>query len=243
MASPAEFTHRYNPQPRLSANQTADYLYATPTNRRSILRDAKFPPTMIVIRYEDARPAMVERFADEGDLDGWIEKIHRKAAVSTTEYQKLNCQLCIDALESFQASIRNLDAGKLRFRRPRRHFSKLMIEGVHISVAIDLVVEGGDGKSVGGAIFVFSKAEKDERKFKAIALLIHELLKPHVKAPARVDPTLCMAIDVFNARIYRGKTQQKMLYNTVEASCEEIATRWPAIKPPANYNGPPISKG
>jgi hypothetical protein len=53
---------------------------------------------------------------------------------------------------------------------------------------------------------------------------------------------MCMAIDVFGGKVYRAKRQQKQLYKSVETSCEEVATVWPSIKPPANYNGPPIPK-
>jgi hypothetical protein len=51
--------HRYHHDPRLSANQMAEYLSATAVRRRSILREAKYPATVMVIRYEDAYPPIV----------------------------------------------------------------------------------------------------------------------------------------------------------------------------------------
>jgi hypothetical protein len=51
---------------------------------------------------------------------------------------------------------------------------------------------------------------------------------------------MCMAVDVFHGKVYRAKSQQKQLLKSVETSCDEVATVWPKIKPPANYNGPPI---
>jgi hypothetical protein len=44
------FTHKYHASPRLSANQTAEYISAKASSRKRILRDAKYPPTMLVIR-------------------------------------------------------------------------------------------------------------------------------------------------------------------------------------------------
>ena len=57
--TPDGFTHKYHPQPRLSANQVGDYLSANATNRRRILKEAKYPPTILLIRYEDAKTALV----------------------------------------------------------------------------------------------------------------------------------------------------------------------------------------
>jgi hypothetical protein len=95
-------------------------------------------------------------------------------------------------------------------------------------------------------MFVFSKSGGPDKNLpdrcKAITLLIQELLKDYVKSNEKLDPTLCMAIDVFNGKVYRAKIQQRQLYKTVENSCGEVATVWPSIEPPANYNGPPIPK-
>jgi hypothetical protein len=60
------FTHKYHANPRLSANQVADYLSANATNRRRILSDAKYPSTLILVRYDDARSAVTAHMAANG---------------------------------------------------------------------------------------------------------------------------------------------------------------------------------
>jgi hypothetical protein len=93
---------------------------------------------------------------------------------------------------------------------------------------------------------VFSKTGGPEKNIEArclaIALLAHELLKQQLQAGDTCDPNICMAIDVFSGKVYRAKSQQKLLFKTVETSCVEVATVWPSVKPPANYYGPPIPK-
>jgi hypothetical protein len=50
----------YNPDPRLSAGQLAEYLNATAPRRTSIIREAKFPKTAIVAKYREARAGVVK---------------------------------------------------------------------------------------------------------------------------------------------------------------------------------------
>ena len=248
------YTHKYHPNPRLSANQVADYLSANATNRRRILSDAKYPSTMIVVRYDDARTAVAAHMAaNDGKkniLADALEALRRKAAKQDiTDYKRQNHKLCTEAIEGFQATETKMGVGSVKFKAPDIHNSKLKISGVNVSVSLDLMTERVDGngnKVIGGAVLVFSKTggpEKNiEARCRAIALLTHEVLKQQLKAGETCDPNICMAIDVFNGKAYRAKAQQKQLFKTVETSCEEVATVWPTIKPPANYNGPPIPK-
>jgi hypothetical protein len=206
---------------------------------------------MIVIRYEDARNAVVAELTGmERALDRAIVRLRRKAdGGDLSNYCKQNCNLCIDALESFQGARGGMDVGNSQFRRAALHNTKLRVAGVNISVSIDLMTQEIDrnGKeSIGGAILVLSRSMRNEKEMaarcKAVALLVYQLLKSQPNTAPHCDPTLCMAIDVFNAKIYRAKNQQKQLLRTVETSCEEVSTVWPVIEPPANYNGPPVFK-
>jgi hypothetical protein len=125
--------------------------------------------------------------------------------------------------------------------------SKLKISGVSISVSIDLLTQkpAGPGKHlIGGAVLVFSKTGGPDKNIgarcQAIALLIHEFLKQYFGDKHDIDPTLCMAVDIFGGKAYRAKSQHKQLLKTIQISCEEVAVIWPSIKPPAKYFGPPI---
>jgi hypothetical protein len=248
------FTHKYHANPRLSANQVADYLSANATNRRRILSEAKYPSTMILIRYDEARTAVAAHMAANGGkkniLSDALASLQRKSGKDgLTPYKKQNYKLCADAIEGFQASEAKMGVGSVKFRAPDIHNSTLRISDVIVSVSLDLIVEKTDSKGntvIGGAVLVFSKSGGPEKNIEArchaVALLAHEVLKQQLKADQTCDPSLCMAIDVFNGKAYRAKSQQKKLYKTIETSCEEVATVWPVIQPPANYNGPPIPK-
>ena len=253
MAVKTVLKYKYHPNPRLSANQVADYLDANSTNRRNILRDAKFPPIFLLVPYTDAKTALVShlvRGRGESPLKSRVQVLRRKADLSeTSDFERRNCLLCIDAIESFEGLEAKMKVGKLNFSRPGGHFPKLKISGVNISVSIDLLTEKPNaqgGMAKGGAMLVFSKSggtkQNMPERCKAISLLVYEVLKAQAAPGQLYDSTMCMAIDVFQGVIYRAKSEQKQLLKTVGTSCEEVANIWPTVKPPANYDGPPIPK-
>jgi hypothetical protein len=236
--------HRYNPDPRLSANQMAQYIEAGAQKRYTILQDAKFPPTFMLIRYEDAVAPIVGHSTGKADaLEHGILKLKRKeVSDDLSEYTRENCRLCIDALESFRATIENLDLGKTVFRPCELRETRMDIKGVDVSVSLRLMTEEvkrGGKRSIGAAILSYSKA-KNPRELEAMAMLIYRYLKAQPKYAEECVPQLCMAIDVPNATIYRAGAAQARLWKTVEASCSEVKRVWPTVEPPRNYNGPPI---
>jgi hypothetical protein len=246
------FTHKYHANPRLSASQISEYISANSSNRKRILREAKYPATILLIRYDDARSAVVDHMtsASKDTLNNAILALKRKSeAEGITKYKKQNCKLCTDAIEAFQTGEGKLGLSAIKFKTPNTHNTKLKLGGVILSVSLDLMTEktGSDGnKIIGGVVLVFSKsggAKKNmPERCQAIALLAHEVIKGHLTSSETTDPKMCMAVDIFSGKVYRAKSQQKTLYKDVEASCEEAATMWPSVKPPANYNGPPIPK-
>jgi len=235
----------------MSANQIAEYLSANPANRRRIRTEAKFPAKMITTRYEDARRAVANHLTgDANALSGTLTSLKRRMDDDgVTDYKKQNCKLSTDAIDGFQGAEAKMDAGSgVTFKSSPLHGTKLNIEGVKVSVALDVVAQKigkTEAKSVGGVVLVFSKdagkAKDVPARCKAVAMLAHEVMKLHVKGGEKCDPTLCMAIDVFNAKIYRAKKQQKHLYASVESSCEEVSILWPSIKEPKGYDGPPVT--
>lgn len=249
MATLGDFTHKYHPHPRMSANQLSEYLTANAPNRRRILQEAKFPSTMIVIRYEDARKTAIAHLAgSESAIENSLASLRRRSSdLALTEYVRQNCDLCIDALDSFQGNLKNFDQKNIIFRRPDLHNTKLKLKNVNVSVSIDLMTERSDrngDRSIGAAILIFAKPKKGSgiaERCSSTALLIYQLLLMQANTANICDPTLCMAIDVFNGKFYPAKTHHKQLLNALETSCEEIAVRWPSILPPQGYNGPPIS--
>jgi len=246
------FTHKYNPTPRLSASQIAEYLSANATGRRRIITDAKYPPTMLTVRYDDARDALRKHFTKKQPakdvLGEALDLLNQKlSAGSQSDWWRTNHQLCRKAIEAFQTYEKGMGLSKVVFRLPNIGHSKLSISGVTVSVSLDLMTEvaESDGATrVGGTILCLWKTRVADipHRCQAMAMLASQIVTESLKDGQACDSKLCMAVDVFGGKVYRAKTHQKQLLRTVEISCGEVATIWPSVEPPANYNGPPVPK-
>jgi hypothetical protein len=52
------------------------------------------------------------------------------------------------------------------------------------------------------------------------------------------DPSLCLAIDVFNRIGHQPPGTFARKLRNVEDACDEIAGRWKDVRPPSDYDGP-----
>ena len=206
----------------------------------------------MLVRYEAARTAVATHLTKgrKSILTDVLADLARKLRQSdTSDYKKTNHKLCTDAIEAFQAAEKKMGIGTIKFRAPRVGSTRLKIAGVSVSVSLDLMTEttGADGnKVIGGTVLVFSKSGGPEKnvatRCQAIAILIRKFLEDSLSNGEVCDPTMCIAVDIFGGKFYRANTHQKRVLKAVTISCEDVTALWPTIKPPANYNGPPIPK-
>jgi hypothetical protein len=249
LVSPPKY--RLNKQPRLSANQLADYLNASSTRRKRILQDAKFPRTVIVARYDGARSGITNFLCDiarpTGTLIDAIVEMNDKAQKNESAWVKQDSLLSVEAIESFHTAYtaNKLAVRKIECRKIQGTLPPLMIEGTKVSVAVDSTThrKGKDGTDqVGGVILLFSKSETSSaarvERCRMAAVLALLFAQQHLKMYGEADPKICFAIDVFGggAQIAPGSYKQRL--NNIVTGCEEVKDRWPNIEPPADYDGP-----
>ncbi|WP_156798411.1 hypothetical protein [Ahrensia sp. R2A130] len=151
-----------------------------------------------------------------------------------------------EALERVHAAYQKTGLGKLDLVPLPASRPKLDIQGVTISLTLGCQVRGQfkGNPAVGALTVLFNKSEasasaRDERARTAAALsLIYatEHLGGHGKAVAK----LCLAYDVFRGTVTTCPSQIARRIANMEATCEEVALRWPAVKVPDDYDGPPI---
>jgi hypothetical protein len=140
---------------------------------------------------------------------------------------------------------------KLECRQPAARSRQLDKWPTLVSVAFDLTVhkaaDNGPG-TFGAAIFLFNRGEASTavRKERCgnIAGLIYTFCAQYLNGGSfgEADPALCLAVDVFGGVEYRcpGTFARKLRH--VQDSCDEIATLWHTIPPPADYDGPPLRR-
>ncbi|MBI1272569.1 MAG: hypothetical protein GC131_00585 [Alphaproteobacteria bacterium] len=244
--------YKYHPNPRLSANQVAEYLTATSTRRKGIIRDAKFPKTAVVARYDAAREALIKHLSDDTRSHHVLSEAiigldRREESAGATSWIKNDCRLSKEAIVAFQRAYNKLGVSKLVFRSAPGRVLQLEIEGVKLSIALDLIASRTDSsgtKRVGGVIFMFNKSDSSPKskknKAEVAALLALQFIEKHLKHLGQPDPKLCIAIDVFGGEAYPVKGSSRRLKD-IGNSCEEVALWWPKVKPPVDYDGPPVT--
>ena len=231
----------------------ADYVTASPTRRRSIIRDARFPKSSVVAQYDKAREGLVN-FLDDGtrnlkhlaDMKDHLEK--REVRPDATDWLKRDSRSSVEAIVAFQLAYNKLGLAALKCMKPHGRLPLLGIGPTKISVALDLIVlkPNPAGKDrVGGALFLFSKGEaspaKRAERCKTIAGLIYQTCLKNLAGMGDVDPALCLAVDVFSSTAHRAPGSFAKGLKQVQESSQEIADRWKSITPPADYDGPDFS--
>lgn len=173
----------YNAEPRLSANQLAEYLNATPPRRKAIVRDAKYPKTSVVAQYDPAWKAITRFLCDNArPLPDLVEAMEKQKArekkFGASTWVQRDARLSIEAIDAFMKSQNKLGLPKITCKPVNGAQPKLSIAGVDISVALDATThrKGKDDEPrVGGLILVFSKAEASstlrERRCRISAIL------------------------------------------------------------------------
>lgn len=245
MASSAKPKYRLNCDPRISANQLAEYVLASPTRRQAILRNAKYAPTFLVIRYSAARSAICRYLSDDarpiGPLITAENEQMQLAAAAGSSFQQNDAALCAEAIKTFRGiSIQN-QIPFVTFTPNTQDLPKLAINGVDVSIRLDLIARNSGKELVGGAIIqtskaVASKSWRDDHS-KIVASLVWMLSSAHLGAFGTIDRKLCMSIDVFGGEFISAPTNYKRKLNDVNASCAEIAALWSSITPPSDYDG------
>lgn len=235
----------------------AEYIGAgiTPTRRRTIIREAQFPKTSQVAQYRGAREGLVKFMGDgarsAAHLARAVTNLERRAGATESDWTRNDCRNSTDAIAAFQRSYNKSALRKLDCREATGRGRKIDTWPTLISVAFDLTVHkpGEDGADkFGAAIFVFSRGEASaaarKERCSNLAGLIYTFCAQYLDGSGfgEADPGLCFAVDVFAGLEHRCPGTFARKTRHVSDSCSEIATLWPTIPPPADYDGPPLRR-
>ncbi|UWR29588.1 hypothetical protein K3758_14735 [Sulfitobacter sp. W002] len=239
--------YRIHPDPRISANQLAEYALASPSRRQVILRNAKYAPTFLVVRYGEARASVCD-FLKDGTRP--VAKLHSAeaelkatAASLGSKFKENDALLSAEAIASFAAFVSDPKQypnafSKLTFAPITGYMPKLPLSEVDVSVQVDLIAKNQAKEVCGGVLLQTSKAIsakswRDEHSLYVTSLIwmaSSEFLAGH----GTVDPNLCYAVDLFGKKATKAPKSYKTRVKNLEAACGEIAAMWPNIEPPAD---------
>lgn len=222
--------------PRISINQLAKYLAATPTQRRRIIRDQKRPPTYKVVYYEHAKNS-IARFIVGGCSDESVitDEIARLVAETpSNEYEEARLVNNVEALEAFLDTYDALDFDGLTVAHGYNDPPKLILAGgVEVSVRPELVLDGEyRGQPAAGAIkLYFSKGDPLTRMTGPyITAVVNRYADQHLTHDGEVaSPRHSCVLDVFAGELHRTPAATTRRFQDLEAASQEIALWWPVV--------------
>jgi len=238
--------YRIHHEPRISANQLAEYALASPSRRQAIMRNAKYAPIFLVVRYSEARASVCDFLTDPTRP---IAKLHTAEAglrstaeQHTSKFKENDALLSAEAVRSFAQFCEPgqipKQFSKLTFKPVVGSFPKLPICGVDVSVQIDLISSNIAKETCGGVMLQTSKAiaakSWREEHAKYVSSLVWMSTSVHLTGHGVVDRALCYSLDLFAQKAVQAPKSYKTRVKDLEASCSEIAALWSNVQPPSD---------
>jgi hypothetical protein len=228
-------------EPRISANQLAQFAVSDSAKQETIVRNAKKMLNVRVANYQPARTAMPKCHTPEGlNAESMIEYA---AQMETKNFPDLFDRKCNDlSAASLRMASRladQINCAGTRISTPSQGFDHLIIEGVRVSIQPEIVIAFAHRgvKKFGGVIFNFSKTESaslenGNGRHQAgdyAATLVFLMLGVHFGAKGGPRNANCFAVDVYRKKVFSAPGSYKTITKIIEASCRNIARQWEVV--------------
>ena len=224
-------------------------MVASDVGREGIIQRARWQGTAAVVRYRDARRAMVRFLADPHRsprivLDARDRLEAQSEDPAARPFTREDARASAAALDAFQAGLNEFGFGGLRFEAPPPGLGPLGIEEVAVTVSLDLVVRAADrrrGELVGGVLFRLSKGADGETEAAAArrrevgmyaATLVHMACAEQLDGFGAPSPSHCFSVDVQRRERHRASSQYLTREANLRAACRSIRRSWDDATPP-----------
>lgn len=227
-------------EPRISVNNLAEYITATPTRRKKILQESKFPKEYIITRYKEARELSkkyISGIITTSDVREEIKRFEKEAAqFAKTQGAEFKFQDSSNSAESLRQLLKTpipkFKNADISLNDEKKKY--LTIKGVLVSVNPDLILKYDDALTYVGAIKLnITKSTKlTSEGQKMVCILLYEYVKKFYayQGSAEVaDFKLCQSFDVFKQQFDVCPSSMKNRLQNIEDACDEIASRWDSI--------------
>jgi len=203
-----------------------EYVVASPSRRRAIVREQKRPRDVIVARYREVYPAAVRHLAGEANADDLAALADELEAMQAgSDWQAQDNALSAEALDAFVAIKSNLNL--IRYTVSAGDFdpNSIQLQGVSISVRPEVHVTTVSGRTGAIKLYLSKTHPLPAEAGLAAATLVHALLRDGLGL-SDTRHSDCMLVDVFAGRIYIAPANFKVRMRDVDAACEEISRAW-----------------
>jgi hypothetical protein len=218
--------------PRISLNKLGEYMTATASRRRRIIRDQKYPPEVQTARYTEAHEPIAKFLlggaSDTSIISSALTRLEQQKPKSEWDETRIEC--CIAALESI-LKIRDFSfLDGMSAVRGRTDTPKMVIEKVVVSVRPEILLQGCDkgGNAVVGAVklSIGKTASLTDEAGSYIGAVLQEYVDGNFANGAKVPHRKCIILDVFNRKIHTAPANFIRRRKEISDACAEIATMW-----------------
>ncbi|MGB5950577.1 MAG: hypothetical protein WBG82_14770 [Parvibaculum sp.] len=231
-------THREVKKPQISARFLADYMAASETAKRTIVRNCKYQPIARVIQHDEAK-AIISKFIwqEEGDtatLHAKAKTIKDRMADSVFDRDLFDHNA--DYITRFANvwPLINLPEAQYFFGGKGQH---LTLNGVRVTTETHFrlrrITKTNKIKvGVGALRYQKGKALSPDVAEWQSAYLLGYLGRIGVEEGAAPEHKLCVTLDAYSGAVTVAPSDAVRRFQNMEAACASIAERWPAIEPP-----------
>ena len=210
-------------EPKLSVNKLGEYMTATPSRRRQIIRNQQKDP-FVVGRYKDAREVIT------GYLSNAIDEDRAKAIVEEcfefqgTDFQNQDKRLSAEAIHNFLDLSDEVEVEGFNVEPCGSNAQGASeIQGVRITMRPDALLRDIESGDVVGCVKLhFSKsAPLDDKacEYAATAMRFH---LEHELGNSGIIPEKCYLVEIPTGKVCEAPKAFKRRMKDIEAACEEI---------------------
>jgi hypothetical protein len=220
---------------QISVNQFAEFTKGSEAKKKSIIRQQKNPPTVMVARYALAKARIKKAIERRGDINPILEGIEQlKSKKPETDWQVNDRKVSLEAMERFVRMklpeiLKDMDDFEIL---KKFEFKSFIFSGVNILVSPDVIVRGSiNGKKYIGALklHVSKSGAFDPEQSKYVATCIYNYLKSMVRdEDVIVLPQLCFSLDVFADTIISAPSNINYINIKIDEYCKQIIKLWDA---------------
>lgn len=219
-----------NNDPYISVNKLAEYMSASATRRRQIIKTLKDDKDFFKLYYSEVRNILPKYFNSGYDnriLDAVIKKIEKKkGTTSWTDSDNPNSILALECLKGTELP----DLTDYEIIEFETKIDSVMLGGVKVLIRPELYLRNLYSEKVGGIKFHISKTEANRLDLvgmQYVATIIkYGLIDVGGYTDKEIDNNGCFSIDVFSQNFGTAPTAYKRKLDGLIAACEEISARW-----------------
>lgn len=230
-------THRLVKEPKMTAKELADYMAASETARRTLIRNCKYRPIARITQHNLAKQCLSKFFRGGGsDASALLEEAERlRGILVDSEFERDLNDHNADYISRFaevHAQIVMPSADVL----PQGPAVTHMANGVKVNADLQFRLRRltrSNKVKIGAGVFRYAKGKPvDETAVAWHAAFVYGVLGATATAPDEPEEKLCLVIDAYAGRSHPAPTDSTRRFGNMLAACATIAERWPNVAPP-----------